>query len=89
MQLTKRAAGWTHRQGAPFDTEPVNWYLVEPLDDTVFIVGSFGGNTDEHWEITGRKGKYKTADEALAALQQEADEALALGYLRICSQRGF
>jgi hypothetical protein len=73
MQLTKRAVGTLRRQAEPLDTDTVNRYVVEPLDHEVSLIGFFGGSTDEHWEITGRKNRYKTPDEALAVLQKEAD----------------
>jgi hypothetical protein len=73
MQLTKRAIGTLRGQAEPLDTDTVNRYIVEPLDQEVSLIGFFGGNTHEHWEITGRKNRYKTPDEALAVLQREAD----------------
>jgi hypothetical protein len=73
MQLTKRAVGTLRRQAESSDADIVNRYVVEPLDHEVSLIGFFGGNTHEHWEITGRKNKYKTPDEALAVLQEEAD----------------
>ena len=75
MKLTMRAVGHLNRQQAMLDTDPVNRYKVEPLDHDVFIIGLLGGNGHERWEITGRKDKYKTPDEALAVLQKEADAA--------------
>ena len=76
MKLTMRAVGHLHgEEMKPTDT--INRWKVEPLEKETFIVGF---NVDRpihnaYWQITGRKGNYKTAEEALAVLQKEQDAA--------------
>jgi hypothetical protein len=74
VQLTKRAVGHIHGEGLK-PSDPVNRWKVEPLEKDVFIIGfNVGRQGQEYWQIVGRRGDYKTADEALAVLQREADE---------------
>jgi hypothetical protein len=75
VKLTKRAVGRVHGEEIE-SSDPINTWRVEPLDKDVFIIGfSVGRHGQEYWQIVGRKGDdYRTADEALAVLQREADE---------------
>lgn len=73
MKLTMTDPGRMYR-GIPRTNDPIIRWKVKPLCD-VFLYGFNVGKPSqkEYWRIGVRQRKFRSADAALAALQEEID----------------
>lgn len=76
MQLTLKAVGKLVDGMVSKPDDPFTWFHVEHFDQgKPSILGCNLGKTNchEYWQISSRRGTFKTRDEALDVLQKEMD----------------